>query len=437
MNRVTQLRRGQAGLFVVVSLTVLFATLGLAVDLGWGYFRRGAAQAAADSAALSAAMYAQNNGYTCGAAGVVCGSTTTCANPPVSPATNDFQVGCLYAQANGFVNGGRQTVSLTGDTTAPPGTSGNTPAYWVKANVSESILALFDGFGTHVSSLGINTSAIAGVTVSPPAGCIYILSTNATNALSLSGSSTATSSCGIFINSNANPALRLTGSSVLHSTQILINGGTYSVGGSSVLSPTPNTSGGPVTDPLSSLAMPSVGSCDYTNYTVTASAHITMNPGVYCGGIRINSSSVVALNPGIYKLNGGGLVVGGSSTLNGTDVLFFNTGQSGYTPTAISIDGSSVINVTGPTSGQYQGILFMQDRNISYAGTNLITGSSSSSYTGTLYFPSTALNYAGSSSGTYTALIAKTLLLTGSSVIRNDPTGSHTGLARKTTSIIF
>ena len=414
----------------------MFGAMGLAIDLGWGYYKRGTGQAAADAAALAAATYAQSNGYSCGTNGVICGSTTTCANPPVTPPTNDLQAGCLYAQANGYLNGGSTSVTLTGNTTAPPGVTGNAPAYWVQANISETVAGGFGLFGSHLSSLGLNATSIAGVTVTPPAGCIYILSTNAANALQLSGSSTATSSCGIFINSNAHPALSVTGSSTLHSTQILINGGTYTVGGSAVLSPTPNTSGGSVTDPLSSLEMPSVGGCDFTNYTVTGSAHITINPGVYCGGIRITSSSVVNLNAGIYKLNGGGLSVGGSSTLNGTGVMLFNTGQNGFTPTAISIDGSSVMNLSGPTSGTYQGMLFVQDRNISYSGTNQITGSSSSSYTGTLYFPSTALNYAGSSSGTFTALIAKTLTLTGSSTIRNDPTGSHTGLAHKLTSII-
>src|ERR1019366_5002807 len=54
---------GQAGLFVVLSLTVSFAMMGLAVDLGYAYFRRNVAQAAADSAALAAAIYASNSGY--------------------------------------------------------------------------------------------------------------------------------------------------------------------------------------------------------------------------------------------------------------------------------------------------------------------------------------------------------------------------------------
>src|SRR5256885_10134042 len=46
-------RSGQAGILMVLSLTLLFGVLGLAVDIGWGYFKRQAAQTAADAAALA------------------------------------------------------------------------------------------------------------------------------------------------------------------------------------------------------------------------------------------------------------------------------------------------------------------------------------------------------------------------------------------------
>lgn len=419
-----------------MSLTVMFGTLGLAVDLGWAYYQRGTAQSAADAAALAAATYAQNNGYSCGANGVVCGAVITCANPPVNPPTSDLESGCIYAQVNGYATGNGTTVTLTGNTTAPPGVNGNAPAYWVRANISRSLSNTFGFVGSNLPALNVNASSTAAISISPPSGCIYVLSTNATNALSLTGSSSATSSCGIFINSSATPALKVTGSSILHSTQILINGGTYSVTGSSVVSPTPDTNGGGVADPLASLEMPAVGGCDHTNYSVTGSATVTVSPGVYCGGISISSSSTVNFDAGIYTLNGGGLQVTGSSILNGTGVMFFNTGQNGHAATAISIAGSSVVNVSAPTSGTWQGMLFVQDRNVSYAGTNSITGSSTSSYTGTLYFPTTAVTFSGSSAGTFTALVVKTLTLTGSSTIRNDPTGAHTGLAHKVTTII-
>ena len=64
------------------------------------------------------------------------------------------------------------------------------------------------------------------------------------------------------------------------------------------------------------------------------------------------------------------------------------------------------------------------------------TGAAASSFTGTLYFPSTSVNYTGNSTGTFTAIIAKTLQFTGTSNIKNDPTGSYTGLGGHSSSLI-
>ena len=230
--------------------------------------------------------------------------------------------------------------------------------------------------------------------------------------------------------------MTVNGGASIYAPSIEINGGTASIASNAVVTPTPNTNGGAVPDPLSALAMPTVGSCDYTDYKVTGGANVTLNPGVYCNGITLTGSSTINLNPGTYILNGGGMSIGSGGLLSGSRVMFFNTGQSGKTPGPISFSGSSVVTLTAPTSGTYQGMLFLQDRNITYATTNNFTGSATSSFTGTLYFPSTAVNYTGNSSGTFTAIIAKTLTFTGTSNIKNDPAGTYTGLGGRTSSII-
>ncbi len=106
-------RQGQAGLLVVLNLTLLFASIGLAVDVGMGYFTRQQAQTAADAAAMAGAAWASASGQpVCGSGGVICGAPTNCAYPNVSPPTNNLQVGCSYAEKNGFLNTGTQTVSM-------------------------------------------------------------------------------------------------------------------------------------------------------------------------------------------------------------------------------------------------------------------------------------------------------------------------------------
>ena len=191
-------RAGQAGTFIILNLTMLFAVLALVVDLGWAYYRRQVAQTAADAAALAAATYAQENGHSCGANGVVCGAATACAYPNTTPPTTDYHVGCLYAGANGFYNTGSQTVTMTGNTTTPPGTSGNAPTYWVKANVTETGYNLFARFGS-INTFSVNASAIAGVTVTAPTGCIFVLASSGANAMLLTGATVLTTGCGIWI----------------------------------------------------------------------------------------------------------------------------------------------------------------------------------------------------------------------------------------------
>src|SRR5579859_1302832 len=88
---------GQALIMAVFSLTVLFAATGFVVDLGWAYFMKTRVQTAADAAASAAAVYAKENGDTCGT--VTCGTAYTCAG--VYPPTNSLQAGCLYASTDG------------------------------------------------------------------------------------------------------------------------------------------------------------------------------------------------------------------------------------------------------------------------------------------------------------------------------------------------
>src|SRR2546427_402181 len=96
--------RGQAAIFATLSLLVSLGTVGLVVDVGWGYFRKQAAKTAADSAATAAVMAAvaatTSVGYTCGLT-VSCVTDTACPASPTTPPSDALQSGCLYAKQNG------------------------------------------------------------------------------------------------------------------------------------------------------------------------------------------------------------------------------------------------------------------------------------------------------------------------------------------------
>src|SRR5205085_12520623 len=124
---------------------------------------------------------------------------------------------------------------------------------------------------------------------------------------------------------------------------------------------------GVLADPLSAIPAPSFSGCDYINWSWSSSTSVTLNPGVYCGGITITGSGTVTFSSGTYILNGGGFNWGGSATLNGARVMFFITGQNGYTAAPLNASGNGSINLTAPNSGVYEGLLFFQDRTVTYS----------------------------------------------------------------------
>lgn len=119
-------------------------------------------------------------------------------------------------------------------------------------------------------------------------------------------------------------------------------------------------------DPLGYVATPAVGSCNYNNYSAVAAA--TLNPGVYCGGLTINTSANVTLNPGMYTILGS-LNINGP-TLKGTGVTFYLT-QNGTYPYGASTIQNVNSTLSAPTTGTYQGILYFSDRLLPAAQANL------------------------------------------------------------------
>lgn len=418
-------RAGQTLLIGTLSLVFFFCTLGLAVDIGWAYFERHAAQSAADAAALAAASWAQTNGYTCGTNNVVCNTTYTCAG--ASPAADELQAGCMYAAQNGFSNG----VSLTAGSTGSP-VAGSSPVYWVKATIAQSLPTLFFRLGGFEAT-NVNVQSVAGISVTPPNSCVYVLNTAAQQALSLGGTSNLTSNCAVYVNSSASNALHMNGSASISANVRVV--GSTSIGGNNSVTPAPTTGVSPTSDPLSSFSFPTYGSCDHTG-TFNVSGGGPVSPGVYCGGISVTSSAAVTFSGGNYYLVGGGISISGSGNITANNVTFFNTGNSTYPASAISITGSGTLNFNAPITGSYRGILFFQDKNHSYSGDNKITGSSSSTISGTIYFPNTSVTYSGTSTGEYTSIIADTLTFTGTTNLLSDTTGHYTYISSRTATLL-
>jgi len=448
---------GQAAIFGVLTLSLMFATMGLSVDLGWAYFIKQRVQTAADAAASAAVVYALGNNDACGVGGVTCGTSYTCAG--VKPPTNSLQEGCLFATADGPPAFTAKMYEY--DSAHPPsGVSGVTPSIWIQATVSASSPNLFL-FGSGFQTASITANAIGGVNNAGNAGnCIYALSA-ANPAITDSGSGNITSTCGI----QDNGGLSYSASGNITSAQIYVNGnftdtgsgnitstpagtakiqvgGTYSNTGSGTVSPAHTAGTSVITDPFVGVPAPSVVGCDHTNFSISdASSHTgasALNPGVYCGGLSLSGSGNIAFNSGTYIINGGGATYSfnytGSGNLTGSNVTFFITGQNGYTAEPINISGSGNLTFSAPSSGNYMGLLFYQDRGVTYATSNNYSGSGN--VTGSFYFKTTTLNYSGSGNALAQALVCNKIVFTGSGNLTKDLTGTLTGLVRSSAALI-
>lgn len=150
---------------------------------------------------------------------------------------------------------------------------------------------------------------------------------------------------------------------------------------------------------------------------ITGNNTVTLQPGSYFGGLAITGNAKVTFSPGTYALAGGGLSVTGNSTLTGSGVTFYDTSAPGYAYGPIDLTGNETANLSAPTSGPLEGMLFFQDRSIPVGSTgSTVTGNSTSTLDGVVYFPTTSLKYTGNSSGSgYTFLIADTIKITGNS----------------------
>ena len=223
---------------------------------------------------------------------------------------------------------------------------------------TRSILASFAGGGGYTAS-----SATAGVSV---LASIYVLSPTLSGALNLSGSSTITVPGLVQVDSGSSSAIIESGSTRTTAAAIRVVGGT-SVSGSSTFSVTPVKGVASVADPLAGLPIPSAaGLVNYGAINLGGVTSQTINPGIYTS-ISVTASASLKMNPGVYVITGGGFAVNGAASVTGTGVTIYNAGSNynggpAGTFGGITIDGSGKVTLSAPTSGVYAGIVIFQSR---------------------------------------------------------------------------
>jgi hypothetical protein len=476
--------RGQAALFMTMTLTISLGLIGLVVDEGWGYWRQEACLTAAQAAAMGGIMFAKNNNTTwppstCNTTSTIICQTTQTACPTnltlgTAP-TTDVQAACLYAQRNGFMATGKQNVTIVANTGNPTTASGVTTSYYITARATELIpLTFLSAIAGRTGNL-VSAIATAAVVSSTLGSCIYVLdSASTSHALEADNDAQISASCGIWVDSTSSTAAHATGSATVKTTGTtqppIKVVGTAVTDNNGSFSPSATDNSASVSDPLAGLEVPwtnctggscptvnceytgctgSATHCDHTNFSVTTANGGTpqvLTPGIYCGGISVSNGSSVTFNSGMYVINGGGVNIQSGSQNSGSGVIFYLTGTNANYGGFTVGNGVSGLTLSPPASGGLAGVLFYQDRSLTptssastctnqgnYAGSSAVCGGASMKLQGIIYLPTTAMAFTnGTNTAATMSIVVKDVTFDGGSyLIAADPYGTLAGSAAK------
>jgi hypothetical protein len=432
---------------------VMMGALGLAIDSGQLYGHRQMAQTAADAAAQSAALSIYGGTNTGGNA--FGDSSFTCTNG------TDARTPCAYARLNSFgTTGSTDTVDVDFPTTVSGVTlsAAFNPAA-VHVLITRPVKVSFLRMLGAAATTSIKAAGTAAITDIPVAVPILILHPTLSGSFALGGNSSI-QVCGgpsqsIQVNSSSATAVSVSGSvhvDLSHAGPADTagnctsgTGGDFGVFGGprtpnppSWLTPlgskedyySPNP---PIQDPYKNVPYPSdpgappfapvngvalgTGSCPATlpNGDTPGKPCTIYWPGTYPGGIDIKNQTAV-FNPGIYYISGGGFTSGanGDAVMCATGCTADTSGccsEGGMLVYLTASGGKAEIGANGAVflkgsdqGSTYKGLLFFGNRSMP-ATTHKFGGGGAMTLEGTIYLTNT----------TMTSTTFQTVLLRGSS----------------------
>lgn len=234
-------------------------------------------------------------------------------------------------------------------------------------------------------------------------------------------------SCAVYSNATRRDAIRSDSGALLEAGLICSSGG--AMGGVDNFNPAPITDCPIFKDPLAGRPEPTIGSCDYTNVQhgfdavfnisermvqneISAETYdesgnpadkriypekeqepvdtsgydrsvITLEPGVYCGGLVLGGGVTVNLRAGDYIIKDGPLYITQEAILQGENVGFFFSGDDSN----IYFGPHTQINLTAPESGDLAGLLFFESRTSRLVRPHAILSDGARRLEGTIYLP--------------------------------------------------
>ncbi|WP_263378073.1 pilus assembly protein TadG-related protein [Granulicella paludicola] len=406
---------GQTAIIAAVCLVMLVSFIGLAIDVGNLRYQQRKLQAAADAAALAAALELQS-----------CGTSHNCS--AMQTAASKSVTENAYTGAALVLNCGATASSgLTLMLNNPVCANGSSDPNASNTNYVEVVMKQYKStyFASLLGFTSVPVVARAEATRAP-APCIYALDKTSTNAISVDALAALQAQCPIVDESSSPSAFGCNVLAAVSATLIRVTGGTEGLLCAGV-NPPPEVHAPIPTpaDPLAYLPKPAVPSTctgsptlGLTSLQILGTA--TLSPGRYCGGIIIGPAANVTFLPGTYVLTNtgllgipllGGLTVTAGATVQGNGVTFYNDGPSNGLTGGITFAGTlpliSNINLVAPTTGTYAGILFFQDPNDTAPAILAASIGGGTKLEGAFYFPSASVSYAVSGSAKFNILVAK------------------------------
>ncbi|MEO9969192.1 MAG: Tad domain-containing protein [Hyphomonadaceae bacterium] len=250
--------------------------------------------------------------------------------------------------------------------------------------------------------------------------CLIALTATKPSAIEINNKAKLTAeNCAIYSNSTSELSLRVNPTAEVLVDQVVLAGGFK--GNIDGLSSEPVTDAPQIDDPLAGRQAPNSMGCDFHDYVIDAdTGDSDIVPGVYCGGLTIDSA-MVAAESGEYVMKNGRLSVLNQGGLYGDGVGFYFTG----TNAKLDFAAESNIGLSAPRTGVMTGLLFFSDINNPLAkevglGAGLMDGhvirsDNARRLVGTIYLPDDKLVVDGDTPvadlSEYTVIVAKSFEL--------------------------
>lgn len=411
-----------------LTLPLVIGMTGFGADVSMWMMNKRDLQSAADSAAIAAAWEVANRYDEADLGDIV-------IEQDIDPDYNSYPEYAAYKEAmkNGFDPAtGNLSIEFGEDAEGREQIS-------VSVSQEEDLY-----FSFAILQQDVYTSAAAATVVIVPTGdfCMLALDGSADGAITAVGSvEVVAEACGMAMNSNSDSALDLSGFVTVDISDLHIAGDMEVSGTVDLNYETLETNASQVPDPYADLDIPddydAVG-CDENNYRINSDE--TIDPGVYCGGIRITSGPTVTMNPGVYYMECGDFTANGGNIV-GENVTIVLTCRDDINDTGnLDLGGNSLTNLSAPAEDDpdlqageeiFEGVAFYKDRNApSGSQCNTINGTSGVTIDGAIYAPSDCFTIGGNADAASpgndpcTRLIARTIKLHGTPHLGNDCDGS-------------